>query len=369
MIEILSKPSLSHLQYGVASSGRIPTNFAPSLMHRGSVHVHTLLHNRGIHQLRSPLQNPDPAKGFIRPYKMTAIFEPSGTFTPIVGCAVHKTATAFGPKISALLSKTGSKVKEIDINLDEIDVHQLQTEVAQGIEEIRKTNPNCMSIPEELLKNARPGSIIAYIRDWAVETLKSSHGLSLPGGANVEPAFYDRNGICIGDYRRSIAEFALIAAAKKLNKPGLGTCRGAQIFNVFFGGTLEPLGSAHIGWQQLRVADSSRKAQLEQLFEGLTPKAYSHHFQHCKAIAPNFEVAMHTSDGVPKLLVSKNGGHFIGIQFHPEQNDCDMHPDMDDNIMLSLLEDNPDQSIYTTSIRVYKLFYEAMFESQPKSLS
>ena len=65
-------------------------------------------------------------------------------------------------------------------------------------------------------------------------------GLILCGGADVEPHHYGQpvNGSVAMEPERDAAEFRLIEAFLQAGKPVFGICRGCQILNVWFGGTL-----------------------------------------------------------------------------------------------------------------------------------
>ena len=61
------------------------------------------------------------------------------------------------------------------------------------------------------------------------------------GGHDVEPHFFNEEPLsCLGEIlpKRDVYELRLIKAAKALKKPILGICRGMQILNVAFGGSL-----------------------------------------------------------------------------------------------------------------------------------
>ena len=68
----------------------------------------------------------------------------------------------------------------------------------------------------------------------------SCSGLLLPGGGDIHPRHYGQP--CRGargiDEVRDAAELALTATFAAVGKPILGICRGLQLLNVYFGGTL-----------------------------------------------------------------------------------------------------------------------------------
>lgn len=73
-----------------------------------------------------------------------------------------------------------------------------------------------------------------------VDDLDACHALLLPGGGDIEPWRYGQENTASRglDPQRDEAEFALLERALTLGKPVLGICRGLQIINVYFGGTL-----------------------------------------------------------------------------------------------------------------------------------
>ncbi len=65
-------------------------------------------------------------------------------------------------------------------------------------------------------------------------------GLVLCGGSDVDPKYYQQeiNGSINIDNQRDAAEFALLKAYVEAGKPVLGICRGMQLINIYFGGSL-----------------------------------------------------------------------------------------------------------------------------------
>ena len=77
------------------------------------------------------------------------------------------------------------------------------------------------------------------------DDIKKCQGILLTGGEDVHPRFYKKPeylSICDNDIDEERDEFELmvIEHAQKNNLPMLGICRGLQIANVYFGGTLIP---------------------------------------------------------------------------------------------------------------------------------
>ena len=64
--------------------------------------------------------------------------------------------------------------------------------------------------------------------------------LLLPGGGDIDPVLYgqEMNGSEEPDHERDQAEMRVIARFLAMDKPIIGICRGLQVLNVVFGGTL-----------------------------------------------------------------------------------------------------------------------------------
>ena len=90
-------------------------------------------------------------------------------------------------------------------------------------------------------------------------------GLVLMGGSDVWPGSYGEepmNPKWSGDRVRDEYETALTKAFVAAGKPVFGVCRGLQLLNVAFGGTL----LQDIGTQQPAVADAPRRRALRPQF-------------------------------------------------------------------------------------------------------
>jgi putative glutamine amidotransferase len=170
--------------------------------------------------------------------------------------------------------------------------------------------------------------------DHARSILERVDGLLLTGGEDVDPALYgqDRIDKCGEPNKaRDETEIALSLAARELGKPLLAICRGPQVLNVAFGGTLiQDIPSQATG--SLRHnADDARSSRIHDVSiepDSLTARAIgatkvsvnSLHHQSVKDIAPGFRVAATAPDGIVEAIEWDGADWWaMGVQWHPEE--------------------------------------------------
>jgi len=159
-------------------------------------------------------------------------------------------------------------------------------------------------------------------------------GLVLHGGSDVWPGSYGETPLdprWHGDRNRDAYEIALVHAFVKAGKPVFGICRGLQLINVAFGGTLyqdiatqRPDARAHrdaevydLHFHPLEVVDGSRLQQLLGAQSGA--KINSIHHQGIKDLAPDFAVeARCPEDGVIEAIRHTGNAYVAAVQWHPE---------------------------------------------------
>ena len=160
----------------------------------------------------------------------------------------------------------------------------------------------------------------SVVRDY-VEMIDK---LILTGGQNVHPQFYgEKKTIESDDYNlvRDEFELALLKEALRQNKPIMAICRGVQLVNVAFGGTLHQEIEGH--WQGLPFGTSHSIETVEgsvvaQLI-GKESQVNSVHRQSIKDLAPNFRVtAIDPRDQTIEAIESIDEHRIIGLQWHPE---------------------------------------------------
>ncbi len=204
----------------------------------------------------------------------------------------------------------------------------------------------------EWLRAANPDVEIVDLyhlpEDRAVETLSDVSALVLSGGPDVHPRHYNKPELVelCGeiDEHRDAMEFAVARAAIEMNMPVLGVCRGLQVLNVLFGGTLIPdipkhmaAGSEHkervaIEHRRMEDADSMHAIEIEsgsvfrnisRIYDGTINSA---HHQAVDALASLFTPSAYSPDGIVEAFewgdASLGGKPFLlAVQWHPERMD------------------------------------------------
>ena len=108
------------------------------------------------------------------------------------------------------------------------------------------TDPELTTAQSKYLESlARAGAEVHWVElsdpDAAVAEALTCDGLLLPGGGDMDPAFYGQERIpACGEPNllRDAAEPKLLRAFLAADKPVLGICRGIQVMNAVLGGTL-----------------------------------------------------------------------------------------------------------------------------------
>jgi putative glutamine amidotransferase len=162
--------------------------------------------------------------------------------------------------------------------------------------------------------------------DGIVERLD---GLVLSGGADIDPSLYGREShpnLGSLERERDEWELALLMAARKADMPVLAICRGFQLVNVAFGGTLHQHveleeGSGHPQWDvDGRTATHEVEILAGTLTSKLLPSQWpvnSLHHQTVDTVGEGLSVSAIAPDGVVEGLETPDG-NLLAVQWHPE---------------------------------------------------
>lgn len=162
----------------------------------------------------------------------------------------------------------------------------------------------------------------------ATEDVKKSYDcthLLLIGGGDVLPFFYNKPLLSCNDtnLKRDYNELYLINYFYKNKRPILGVCRGMQIINVFFGGTLNQKIESNVTHYKAGT-DIYHQIKLESGFikdiyrQCCTKIVNSSHRQSIEKIAPCLHIRAKSIDNCIEAIESNNN-KIIGVQFHPER--------------------------------------------------
>lgn len=165
------------------------------------------------------------------------------------------------------------------------------------------------------------------------QVLEMIDGLMLAGGADIDPAAYgaERHPQTVETVpERDRFEIALVRAAIERDMPVLGICRGMQLINVAYGGTLlQHLPERFGHHEHLRVAGTFDGADHDvDLLEGsLAARAAgethhatkSHHHQGVDRLGDGLSITGSSAmDGLPEAIEMPERRFVLGVQWHPE---------------------------------------------------
>lgn len=176
--------------------------------------------------------------------------------------------------------------------------------------------------------------IVPIVDDYEDVKEQVAHldGIILSGGYDVDPIYWDEEiHTKLGRIfpRRDKHELKLVELALEMNKPILGICRGTQIINVAFGGSL---------YQDLSfiencyIKHSQNAKPYEATHDFITTegsiirevvgdkvRVNSFHHMAIKDLGKDLIATGYSTDNVIESIEYMENGNFIlGVQFHPE---------------------------------------------------
>jgi putative glutamine amidotransferase len=200
--------------------------------------------------------------------------------------------------------------------------------------------------------------------DAARTALDGAAGVVLSGGIDVDPAAYRATAsefVTETEPERDVFEIDVLAAARERALPVLCVCRGLQIANVAFGGTLiadvpQHLGGAatishdvgepdqHDGWRIVpeHVVTVEQDSALARITGTTTLPTNAAHHQAVDRCAGELRIVARTADGIVEALEARFDSPFwLAVQWHPES---------------TYAADAPSRAIFTSFVEAARAF-------------
>jgi putative glutamine amidotransferase len=168
---------------------------------------------------------------------------------------------------------------------------------------------------------------LAFVPDL----LAGLSGLVLSGGPDIDPLHYhQRPHAHIGETfaQLDLLELALLHEAARIDLPVLGVCRGHQMINVFYGGTLyqdlpSDASSAvrhrskEVSGQAEHTIHVTEGSQLARVVEQGS-HVNSFHHQAIHQLGQGLVVSATAPDGIIEAVEDPTRSLLLGVQWHPE---------------------------------------------------
>ncbi len=190
------------------------------------------------------------------------------------------------------------------------------------------------------------GIPVSTKKELAEEILSESDGVLFQGGHDIHPKFFApeedvHKKVYYLSEERDEFEINFVKKAYELKKPILGVCRGIQIINVAFGGTIwqdqpseNPTNVMHFPnkeglFEKVTKDDIFKEAHNVTLKDGSFIKSVfqkdkvmvnSLHHQALKNVGDGLKITAVSEDGIVEAIENKNenDGWVLGVQWHPE---------------------------------------------------
>lgn len=149
-------------------------------------------------------------------------------------------------------------------------------------------------------------------------------GLVLPGGGDIAPELFGQanQGSVQIDETLDLFQLKILEEYCKEKKPILGICKGMQVINVYFGGTIIqhlPTAYTHAyrDGDQFHMTIATKDSILSRIYGNRFPVNSAHH-QGIGVLGNDLEAIQFAEDQVIEGIIHKKLP-IIGVQWHPER--------------------------------------------------
>ncbi|MDU0810873.1 MAG: type 1 glutamine amidotransferase [Burkholderia sp.] len=255
---------------------------------------------------------------------------PLSVFYRIIAAHARRLSNRIGQKIIQRTLRIGVSAR---IFYPEPGASGFQSKILQYLEEsianwVMSRNVLVFMIPAIVNHGILHSSNIR-LRDYA----KHLDGLLLQGGADISPQTYSTSDECKespGDRARDMYELELFHEFVESGKPVLGICRGCQLINVAFGGSLYqdistdvPTAQAHVSEHYYQHRHSIRFPNGSTLLNIFPDRreaiVNSIHHQAIRDLGRDLSIeAVSANDGIIEGIRYRRAPFVVGVQWHPE---------------------------------------------------
>lgn len=141
----------------------------------------------------------------------------------------------------------------------------------------------------------------------------------LSGGNNVSPKLYNSQKKVDDTFiERDLLELELLDIAMKLKIPVLGICKGMQLINTFFGGSLEKLKKNIHNPGKNHKIEISKNYQKNYSKKEFIVNSFHNYAVYKNTLGKNLNIVASNNNIVE--ILRHDSFPIVGVQWHPERN-------------------------------------------------